>query len=138
MTIDTTPPLSTSELDSFCAGSLPPSAIMGIECFNRGEFFAAHEHLEDAWRKDQSSCRELYRGILQVAVAYHHIQRGNYRGARKMFQRCRLWLRPFPDICRGINLARLRQDIDRVDDELDKMAGISFPIDPSFFQPLDY
>ena len=96
--------VTQEEISCACEGDLPRMASYGLELFNRGEYFEAHEELEMAWRDETGPVRELYRGILQIAVAYLHIQRGNYRGAVKMFFRSRTWLDPFPDTCRGIDL----------------------------------
>lgn len=91
-------------------GELSELARKGIELFNRGEYFEAHEELEHAWNEEGGPARELYRGILQVAVAYLQITRRNYNGAIKMFLRARQWLDPLPDVCRGVDVATLRQD----------------------------
>jgi uncharacterized protein len=101
-----------------CDGPLPEEAVRGLACFNAGQYFEAHEHLETAWRAETAPIRELYRGVLQVGVAYYHIQRGNYSGALKLFQHCREWLAPFPDVCRGIDLAHLRQSVNQAEAEL--------------------
>jgi len=93
-----------------CAAPLSALALKGIDLFNRHEFFEAHEELEHAWNEDPGPARELYRGILQVAVAYLQITRGNYSGALKMFLRLRQWLDPLPDECRSVNVAQLRAD----------------------------
>ncbi|GAB4530227.1 MAG: hypothetical protein Fur0018_17390 [Anaerolineales bacterium] len=100
------PPLTPED----CAVPLPPEAQAGIDCFNRQAFFDAHEHLEAAWLADPGPTRALYQGILQIGVAYLQIQRRNLPGAVKMFQRARRWLYPLPDLCRGIDVAALRQD----------------------------
>jgi uncharacterized protein len=97
-----------------CQESLSSEARQGIETFNKGEYFQAHEELETAWNLDQSPGRELYRAILQVAVAYLQIERGNYQGALKMFLRLRQWIDPLPDVCRGIDVASLRRDARQV------------------------
>ena len=107
--------VTPQEIETCCQGQLHPLAVSGLELFNAGEFFEAHEALELAWREEQGPVRELYRGILQIAVAYLHILRGNYTGAVKMFIRSRTWLGPFPDTCRGIDLKRFRQDYQRVE-----------------------
>ena len=73
-------------------------------------YFLAHEFLEEAWKDDRSDGRDLYQGVLQIAVAYFHIKNLNYRGAMKMFQGSRKWLDPLPDTCRGIDVAKLRSD----------------------------
>jgi hypothetical protein len=102
--------VDTSTLESDCRTPLSELALEGIALLNRQEFFEAHELLEHAWNQDPGSARELYRGLLQVAVAYLQIERGNYNGALKMFLRLRQWLDPLPDACRGVDVARLRAD----------------------------
>jgi predicted metal-dependent hydrolase len=101
-----------------CSEPLVPLAVTGIEKFNEGQFYACHDDLEEAWRQDSGAARDLYRGILQVAIAYYQIERGNYRGAAKMLLRVRQWLDPLPDICRGVDVAQLRQDATAVHDAL--------------------
>ncbi|NJN44218.1 MAG: DUF309 domain-containing protein [Anaerolineae bacterium] len=96
-----------------CEGELSELAVEGIRLFNEGEYFEAHEELEHAWNEDTSAAKELYRAILQVAVAYLQIERGNYRGAVKMFLRVRQWLEPLPSVCRGVNVGQLRVDARR-------------------------
>ncbi len=93
-----------------CSGPLHPLALQGIALFNAGEYFEAHEALEAAWREERGPARDLYRGILQVAVAYYHVRRGNYPGAIKVFRRSRAWLALFGDHCRGVDVGRLKQD----------------------------
>ncbi len=114
--------LETDTLAADCAGELSALARQGIELFNRQEFFEAHEVLEHAWNEDPSPGRELYRGILQVAVAYLQIERGNYNGALKMFLRLRQWLDPLPDQCRGVNVAQLRAEALAARAELERLG----------------
>ncbi len=66
---------------------LPPQIRKGIEQFNQQEFFECHETLEHFWRTQIGPERELTQGIIQIAVGYHHLLRGNYTGAAKLFQR---------------------------------------------------
>jgi uncharacterized protein len=127
------------DLQAACAGPLSSLALKGLEEFNRGEFFEAHELLELAWNEDQSHARELYRAILQVGVAYLQIERGNYNGAVKMFLRLRQWIDPLPALCRGVDVARLREDARRAHQALlalgpDRIAAF----DRSLFKPVEY
>jgi predicted metal-dependent hydrolase len=101
-----------------CAEPLSPLAREGIERFNRGEYYKAHDSLEEAWMQDQGAGRDLYRGILQVGIAYYQIEQGNYRGAIKMLLRVRQWLEPLPDICRGVDVDQLRANVEAVHDAL--------------------
>jgi hypothetical protein len=101
-----------------CQQPLSQKAVEGLEEFNRGEFYEAHEYLEEAWMADESLGRNLYRGVLQVAVAYYHILQGNHNGAAKLFLRVRQWIDPLPATCRGVDVARLRAEAREVHEEL--------------------
>jgi len=82
--------MTDSVLD-LCSAPLHPQAAEGLRLFNAGKYFEAHEALEDAWNAETGRVRELYRGILQIAVVYLHVTRGNYNGAVKVYgrsQRC--------------------------------------------------
>ncbi len=109
-----------SEFD--CDSPLPPDALRGIELFNAREYFEAHEALETAWRNEPGPIREMYQGILQVAVTYLHIQRGNYGGAIKVSARCKPRLDQYPDICRGVDIAALRRNLDSVMEALTRLG----------------
>lgn len=89
---------------------LHPQAIEGMKLFNEQKFFEAHEELEIAWRAEKDEVRNLYRGILQVAVFYLHITRRNYAGAVKLYERSMKWLNAFPDVHFGIQVKILRSD----------------------------
>jgi uncharacterized protein len=109
------------DIDGFqlsCQRPLATNGLIGIEKFNQGHYFEAHEFLEMAWMEDETVGRNLYRALLQVAVAYYQIVRGNYRGAFKMFLRLRQWLDLLPDWCQGVNVAKLRAEVDLVYNKL--------------------
>jgi predicted metal-dependent hydrolase len=131
------PPPGSSAND-ICQGKLPPEALLGLELFNQGQFFEAHEALETAWRTETGPVRELYRGILQVGVGYLHIQRGNLAGALKLFGHCRHWLEPFADECCGVNLAKLRQDFTAVESYLQQFGLIPPSLHEFYFKPIEY
>jgi predicted metal-dependent hydrolase len=99
-----------AEMDDVCQDQLSFYAKRGLEKFNQGEYFKAHDLLEKAWIEDENPGRELYRAILQVAVAYYQVLQGNYNGAAKMFLRLRQWIDPLPESCRGVNVAQLRSE----------------------------
>jgi predicted metal-dependent hydrolase len=98
---------------SNCSAPLHPQASAGLRLFNAGEYFEAHEELESAWREERGEIRALYQGILQAAVMYLQMQRLNYVGGVRMYGRCMKLLGRLPDTCRGVNVAKLRQDVTR-------------------------
>ena len=107
---------------SDCAGRLHPQAQKGLQLFNAGEYFEAHEALEDAWNAEQGQAKNLYQGILQTAVVYLHITRGNYRGAVKVYERSLKWLKDIPDTCKGIHVGELKADAWQVMTEIQKLG----------------
>ena len=122
-----------------CQEPLSALAVSGIEKFNRGQYYACHDDLEEAWRNDDSPGRDLYRGILQVGIAYYQIERGNYRGAMKMLLRSRQWLEPLSPLCRGVNVERLMQDADAVQSALVALGPEQIAkFDRSLFGSIEY
>jgi predicted metal-dependent hydrolase len=128
-----------SSLDDLCSQPLPPEALHGIQLFNAGPYFEAHEALETAWRAEPGPLRDLYRGILQVGVGYYHLLHGNYRGACKMFRRARPWLSPFPAHCCGIDLEQFRRDADAVERTVLRLGpGHIQNFDKTLLKPVSY
>ena len=122
---------------SDCTGAPHPAAIKGMRLFNDGEYWLAHEALEEAWKEEDGAVRELYRAILQTAVVYLHITRDNYNGAIKVYGRVQKWIQPWPEECRGIQIGQLRRDLEAVIEEVkrlgpDQLAGF----DRSLFKPV--
>ena len=97
-----------------------PSALFleGVELFNAGQFYRQHEVFEEHWMEDERPVRDLYQGILQIGVAFHHVERGNYRGAIKMLRRGLLRLRPLPPVAQNLDVASLRRSARAIHDEL--------------------
>ena len=62
-----------------------PRFTSAIELFNTGEWYAAHDVFEELWHETADPERRSLQGILQVAVAQLHLQRGNRRGATILF-----------------------------------------------------
>jgi sugar phosphate isomerase/epimerase len=60
---------------------LPSGIVEGIELFNSGEYYEAHEVIEHEWHAERGDVRRLYQGILQIGVGLHHTRSGNHRGA---------------------------------------------------------
>ncbi|MGA1429345.1 MAG: DUF309 domain-containing protein [Vulcanococcus sp.] len=52
-----------------------------IRLFNDQQWYACHDGFEELWHETQGPIRKVLQGILQIAVAHHHLERGNQRGA---------------------------------------------------------
>jgi uncharacterized protein len=81
--------------------------LPGISLFNKGEFFEAHEVLEDVWRTAPDSEKKFLQGLIQVAVALHHHSNGNLVGARSLLERAARNLALYPESFGGVNIAGL-------------------------------
>jgi len=66
--------------------TVEPEIAAFAQCWNEGKFFMAHEVLEGLWvrRRDDG-----LQGLIQLAVALYHIERGNLRGAKATIERAR-------------------------------------------------
>ena len=112
----------TEFMNSPCNELLHPRAAQGLRLFNAGEYFEAHEALEDAWNAEKGKVRDLYRGILQIAVVYLHITRRNYNGAVKVYARSQRWMKDWPAVCKGIYVEELRRDAEAVITEVRRLG----------------
>ncbi len=90
-----------------------PDYLEGIDCFNRRDFFDAHEAWERLWMEYHGPSRTFYKGLIQVAVCLHHFGRNNTRGARKLYNSSRKYLGGYRPHHEGIDLDDLLAKMDR-------------------------
>ena len=66
-------------------------------CFNRGLFYEAHEVLEELWLADRHGPNgSFYKGLIQLAGAFVHLQKNRLHPAAALFKRARTNLRGYP------------------------------------------
>jgi hypothetical protein len=58
-----------------------PRFLEAVGLFNAGEWYGCHDGFEALWHETQGPMRPVLQGLLQVAVAELHLERGNRRGA---------------------------------------------------------
>jgi predicted metal-dependent hydrolase len=82
----------------------------GVELFNRGEFFEAHEEMEEAMNllEDDTSDWDFYRGMLRASVANHKIGQGERSSAGLHLRAALNFLAPYPDRHHGMRLREFR------------------------------
>ena len=86
---------------------------LGVDLLNRGEFYDAHEVLEDVWRAAPEPERRFLQGLIQVAVAFHHHSRGNRIGFRSLLERAIRNLSSYPAHTRAWALTALFDNLTR-------------------------
>ena len=105
-----------------------PQILEFVRLFNREEFFDAHEVLEDLWQEYSGPDRDLYQGLIQVAVALEHSSRGNPKGARGVLESARRRLAPYLPGASGFDLEDLLKETARfLDDEGGKPPRLPDP-----------
>ena len=66
-----------------------PLLLRGVEEFNHGHFFAAHELWEELWNEAVGEEKRFYQGLVQIAAGYHKLSLAQHRGAYKLLERGR-------------------------------------------------
>jgi predicted metal-dependent hydrolase len=82
-----------------------------VRLFNAGEWYACHDGFEELWHETQGPCRKVLQGILQIAVAHLHLERGNRRGATVLLGEGLGRLQNAGPAQLGLDLDQLRQQV---------------------------
>lgn len=90
-----------------------------MELIARGDYFAAHEELEIAWRAAEPAERDFFQGLVHVAVAWYQAGRGNRVGCERQLEKAARRLAPYAPVHRGLDVADLVAQV--------RAAGASFP-----------
>jgi hypothetical protein len=99
-----------------------PDYVIGLDHFNRHEFFEAHEVWEDLWARSRGPDQLFYKGLIHSAVALLHFGNGNLRGARKVLGSCFKYLEAYAPTYLGLDVRRF----------LDELSGCFGPLaDPA-------
>ena len=81
---------------------------LGIDLYNAGEYWHAHEAWEQVWLDAPSEERLFYQGLIQVTAAFVHVVRDEYPGAVSLLEAGIAKLAPYPPSHHGVDLAGLR------------------------------
>jgi len=80
-----------------------PSLLAGIALFNDQKFWHAHEAWESDWLVAAGEERIFLQGLIQLAAAYHHVQRGTFRGGVRLFDAALEKLAKVPEGYAGVD-----------------------------------
>jgi predicted metal-dependent hydrolase len=90
------------------AKDYPAGYLAGIELFNSGKFWHAHEEWEKAWlASNDPKLRLFFKGIIQTAAALVHWQKGNPRGLHLNWRKARAKLVDLSPHMLGVDLQQL-------------------------------
>jgi uncharacterized protein len=76
----------------------------GLALMRRGEYFAAHEELELAWRAADPHERDFFQGLVHFTVAWYQAGRGNRVGCERQLEKADRRLRPYAPRHRGLDV----------------------------------
>jgi hypothetical protein len=76
----------------------------GLELIRSGAYFEAHEELEDEWREAPAEERDFLQGLVHVAVAWLHAERGNRNGCERQLEKAARRLGPYAPKHRGVDV----------------------------------
>ena len=100
--------------------SLSEELERGLELIRRGEFFAAHEELEDAWRAAPAEERDFFQGLVHFTVAWYQAGRGNRVGCERQLEKAARRLGPYAPQHRGVDVESILQQVDTAADTVQR------------------
>ena len=120
-------------MNRHCGDSPPGQLLQAIREFNTGEWFECHETVEDLWIGETGEVRDFYQGLIQIAVALHHWNNGNFGGAISLLKGGAGYLGHVGASCQWVDVARLIADADRMRAALEELGKERMEtLDPSF------
>jgi predicted metal-dependent hydrolase len=84
----------------------------GLALARAGEYFAAHEALEDAWRAAEPAEKDFFQGLVHVVVAWYQAGRGNEVGCTRQLEKAARRLGRFAPSHRGVDVAALLRQVE--------------------------
>jgi uncharacterized protein len=95
-------------LEEFDPDGPDEALAIAVDLWDEERFFEAHEVLEGVWHQAPDPDRLFWQGIIQVAVACCHHQRGNPTGSASLFRKAAEKLSAYPDVYRGVDVEQMR------------------------------
>ena len=84
-----------------------------FDCFNRQLYFEAHEVLEELWLGERKGPRDgFYKGLIQLAGAFVHLQKRRLQPAAALFRLARHNLEAYPTPHERLDIESLVKMID--------------------------
>ena len=95
----------------------------GLELIEAGEYFAAHEVVEDVWREAEAEERDFFQGLVHVAVAWYQAGRRNQVGWERQLEKAERRLSPYAPAHRGLDVDDLLKQV--------RAAAAAYPEPPT-------
>jgi predicted metal-dependent hydrolase len=90
----------------------PREYLEGIEHFNAGHYYEAHEAWEDIWLRSSRDEKLFYQVLIQVAASLYHHNRGNLRGCERLYRAAKEKLARLRSPINGLDLADFSRQLE--------------------------
>ena len=90
----------------------------GLQLARAGDWFAAHEAFEDAWRAAPGAERDFFQGLVHAVVFCYQTARGRAIGAERQRAKALRRLAPYAPAHRGLDVGRLLAALERAEPDL--------------------
>ena len=101
-------PQIAARIEAFRGRELDPHYLGYFDCFNHGLFYEAHDVLEELWLSRRHQPEEgFYKGLIQLAGAFVHLQKGRLSPAAALFRLSSRYLSAYGPGYHQLNLERV-------------------------------
>jgi uncharacterized protein len=93
------------ERDAYLEAQTPDALLqLGIDLYNAGHYWNAHEAWEQVWLDSERDMRGFYQGLIQVTAAFVHVTRNEFPGAIRLLDAGIEKLEKYPATFHGVQL----------------------------------
>jgi uncharacterized protein len=96
------------ERDAYLEAQTPEALLqLGIDLYNAGHYWNAHEAWEQVWLDSEREMRGFYQGLIQVTAAFVHVTRNEFPGSIRLLDAGIEKLERYPASFHGVKLEQL-------------------------------
>ena len=118
-------------VDQARGGEFDPHYIGFFECFNRQMYYEAHDVLEELWLGTKGELHGFYKGLIQLAGAFVHLEKGRLNPAARLLRLSLGNLEAKGKVVEGLDVAELRARMRRWLTELEESDYTKNPYHPA-------
>jgi predicted metal-dependent hydrolase len=100
----------------------------GLQLIRDRAYFEAHEELEDEWRAAPDAERDFLQGLVHVAVAWLHAERGNRNGCERQLVKAERRLGHYRPDHRGVDVDGVLATVAEARRLVDTAGSLELPL----------
>lgn len=115
--------------------TLRRATVHGVRLFNSGEYHEAHDCFEDEWFNYGHGTleKEFLQGMVQVAAGvYKYTDHDSPAGLKRLLETGRGYLEGVPAEYYGVDVARLREDVEAVLEDPSTCVDVEIELDGEY------